>query len=313
MGGSPNLLMPVNPAYTASWASHTRRSPKSSEPGTDMFVPIGTPVFAPADGHIYGSGNTIGPATGRWVGIDLDNGLRFRCMHLSRLERSSGAVKRGDLIGYSGASGYGYEDFRKAPGMPDAHTHVTLWPTHASRFGYDRNGNPYTVDFMQYVGGSQSAGDSSSTLAPPLEDDDMLMLNITGLGPTHKVALGNGVFRHFVGGDPYEKIMKVSRIQDDWQDITAAELPAFLRTYGCDLRIWDVRDGVFVVLDPLTGNVGPGNVWTAAGVARAAIAGITLPTVDPAPVVKAVREAIAEGLDVTAAEFADELARRLAG
>lgn len=180
MGGSPNLLMPVKPAYTASWASHTRRSPKSSEPGTDMFVPIGTPVFAPADGRIYGSGNTIGPATGRWVGIDLDNGLRFRCMHLSRLERSSGAVKRGDLIGYSGASGYGYEDFRRAPGMPDAHTHVTLWPTHASRFGYDRNGNPYTVDFMQYVGGSQSAGGDSTSwedIMAKLDDDDRKWLD----------------------------------------------------------------------------------------------------------------------------------------
>lgn len=125
-----------------------------------MFVPIGTPVYAPADGVIYGAGSTIGPATGRWVGIDFDNGMRFRCLHLSRLTRTSGRVKRGDLIGYSGASGYGYEDFRKAPGMPGAHTHVTLWPTHVTRFNYDSSGRPYTVDFMNYTGGPSGSGET---------------------------------------------------------------------------------------------------------------------------------------------------------
>ncbi len=168
MGGSPNLLMPVSPTYTASWASHTRRSPRSSEPGTDMFVPIGTPVYAPGDGSIYGSGSTIGPATGRWVGIDLDNGLRFRCMHLSRLKRTTGHVRRGELLGYSGASGYGYEDWSHLPGMPAAHTHVTLWPTQVSRYGYDRNGEPFSVDFMQYVGGTASGGSTNKPAPAPI-------------------------------------------------------------------------------------------------------------------------------------------------
>lgn len=169
MGDSPNLLMPVNPAYTASWISHTHRSPKSTEPGTDMFVPIGTPVYAPADGRIYGYGNSIIPATGRWVGIDLDNGLRFRAMHFSRLERTGGRVARGDLIGYSGASGYGHEDWSHLPGMPGAHVHVTLWPTQVTRFGYKSDGRtPWTVDFMQYVGGEQAAGESK-----PKEWDEM--------------------------------------------------------------------------------------------------------------------------------------------
>lgn len=159
-----------------------------------MFVPIGTPVFAPDDGRIYQSGNTIGPATGRWVGIDFDNGMRFRCMHLSRLVRTSGRVKRGDLIAYSGASGYGYEDFRRAPGMPPAHTHVTLWPSWASRFNYDRNGNPYTIDFMRYVGGD-AAGGSDARPTPMLKAstkmtiyarrDDGLVVAIPEGGPTY--------------------------------------------------------------------------------------------------------------------------------
>lgn len=155
-----NLLMPVTPQGSASWASHTRRSPRSSEPGTDMFVPIGTPVLAPGDGVIYGSGNTIKPATGRWNGIDLDDGMRWRGMHYSRLVRTSGRVRRGEVIAYSGASGYGYEDWSRVSGMPGAHVHVTLWPTHSSRFGYDANGRPYTVDFMNYVGGASGGSGS---------------------------------------------------------------------------------------------------------------------------------------------------------
>lgn len=172
MGGSPTLLMPVTPSYTASWASHTRRSPRSTEPGTDMFVPIGTPVYAPGDGVVYGSGNTIGPATGRWVGLDLDNGMRFRCMHLSRLVTLPRHVKRGALIGYSGASGYGYEDWSQRPGMPPAHTHVTLWPTHASRFGYDAQGHPFTIDFMKNVGGAASGESAAAQPEPESEEDD---------------------------------------------------------------------------------------------------------------------------------------------
>lgn len=182
MGGSPNLLMPVNPTYTASWFSHTRRSPKSSEPGTDMFVPIGTPVYAPGDGVVYGSGNTIGPATGRWVGIDLDNGMRFRCMHLSRLVNLPRRVTRGALIGYSGASGYGYEDWSRRSDMPAAHTHVTLWPSHVSRFGYDSQGRPFTIDFMANVGGSSAGGATPVTPATPEsgpEEDDMKLLYVT--------------------------------------------------------------------------------------------------------------------------------------
>lgn len=158
MGGAPTLRMPVNPAYTASWDSHTRRSPKSSEPGTDMFVPIGTPVYAPAAGVVYGYGSTIGPATGRWVGIDFDNGLRFRALHLSRVMRTGGRVKAGELIGYSGASGYGYEDWSKLRTMPAAHVHVTLWPSHLTRFGYQPDGRPWSVDFMRYVAKPAPAG-----------------------------------------------------------------------------------------------------------------------------------------------------------
>jgi hypothetical protein len=104
------------------------------------------------------------------------------------------------------------------------------------------------------------------------EDDEMLMLKIDHFGSTHLCSLGNGVFRHFISADPYDKIKNVARIQDDWQSITSTELPAFLRTYGCDLQIWDVRGGAFVVLDPLDGSVKSGNMWSATNAARSTIA-----------------------------------------
>lgn len=115
------------------------------------------------------------------------------------------------------------------------------------------------------------------------EEDDMLMLKITAGKKTHRAALGPGIFKHFAKAEPYEKIMRVSRARDDWQTIDISELPAFLRTYGCDEHIWDFRnsagrsvriddpDQQFAVLDPLTGKVAGGNTWTADGAVRAAL------------------------------------------
>lgn len=166
-----NLLLPVGERRMSSWATHQKRNPKSSEPGTDFYCPIGTPVYAPANGRVYGYGESIIPATGRWVGLDLDNGMRFRAMHFSRIVLSKqvlqnkGFVRRGDLIAYSGASGYGDEDWSWNPNTGGAHTHVTLWPTQESRYGYRPNGTPYTVDFMNYVA-SASDGGGSATIPP---------------------------------------------------------------------------------------------------------------------------------------------------
>lgn len=111
--------------------------------------------------------------------------------------------------------------------------------------------------------------------APPVQEsedeDDMLALRIkTGSG-THLATLGVGVFRHFIHTDPYDKIMRLMRAKDDWQDVDLTELPALLRTYGCDLHIWDVRNGQFVVVDPLDGSIKPGNMWSALNVARSGV------------------------------------------
>lgn len=114
----------------------------------------------------------------------------------------------------------------------------------------------------------------------------MLMIKLKGARADHLVAVGEGIFRHFIGTDPYELIKNVSRSADDWQEVHIADLPALLRTYGCDLNIWDFRDArdlsksvvggdpnaVFCVLDPLDGSVKPGNMWSSANAIRRAIA-----------------------------------------
>lgn len=160
------LLLPVN-GYTgmSTWQNHINRGTPSSEPGTDLYVPIGTPVYAPADGTIWGNGTSIAPATGRWVGINFDNGMSFRALHLSRLVRGSGRVSAGDLIAYSGATGYGEEDWSwNVAETGGAHTHVTLWPTWDHLYGYKSKGVPWTIDFMNYVGGSAAgAGNNASS------------------------------------------------------------------------------------------------------------------------------------------------------
>ncbi|AQY02032.1 hypothetical protein [Microbacterium foliorum] len=160
---------------------------------------------------------------------------------------------------------------------------------------------PWHFEYFAHLDNHRN--DPAGTPAPqvPKEDDDMLMLNLHGIGTaTHKVALGPGVFRHFIGTDPYEKIKNLARIQDDWQDVSYNELPALLRTYGCDLNIWDWNPsaGGFCILDPLTGTVKPGNAWTASGATRAAIAGIKMPAIDPAPIVAAVEKALEAGIQL---------------
>jgi murein DD-endopeptidase MepM/ murein hydrolase activator NlpD len=175
-------LRPVaNPTGLSSWRAHTRRTTPSSEPGVDYYCPIGTPVVSPADGRVWMTGDRIGPATGRFVAIAFDDGRGGRALHLSRRTVQYGQrVRRGQIIGYSGASGYGEEDWSWNPATGGAHVHWTLWPSQVMRFGYDRFGRPYTIDHEQYVSTGVVAGEDSTPFPPttpaPMpeeEDDDM--------------------------------------------------------------------------------------------------------------------------------------------
>lgn len=80
--------------------------------GVDLAASIGTPIFAAADGIIVAVDNNDRSSFnkyqyGRYVLIRHPNGLATIYGHLSRQVVSPGQlIKRGDLIGYSGSTGY---------------------------------------------------------------------------------------------------------------------------------------------------------------------------------------------------------------
>ena len=75
--------------------------------GTDIAAPIGTPVYAAADGTVARVDNNGRYQYGRYIMIDHGGGLSTFYAHLSgQVVSSSESVKRGDLIGYVGSTGF---------------------------------------------------------------------------------------------------------------------------------------------------------------------------------------------------------------
>lgn len=84
--------------------------------GVDFRAPVGTPILAALDGQVIAVDNND-RGTSRWaryqygkyVLIKHDNNLTTLYAHLSRFAVQKGdLVKRGDIIGYSGETGYSY-------------------------------------------------------------------------------------------------------------------------------------------------------------------------------------------------------------
>jgi murein DD-endopeptidase MepM/ murein hydrolase activator NlpD len=81
----------------------------SNHRGFDIFVPSGTPVIAAADGRVSRAAFSV--LYGRQVLVDHlpdggGRGLQTRYFHLSEQRVNAGdAVRRGQLLGYSGRSG----------------------------------------------------------------------------------------------------------------------------------------------------------------------------------------------------------------
>jgi hypothetical protein len=252
-----------------SFAEHLERN--SSEPGVDYAAPYGTDILAAEAGEVTDIKRTNTDAMGRYVRISLDDGRTVRYLHLSEvLVDIRARVVRGSLIGRSGGSGKGKDR------EYDPHVHTSLW-----------TGKAWASELVNFELHADSAFimGAAASLAPKVEDDDMLALKIQWTNKQFLCALGPGVFRHFIKEDPFEKIKNLMRIQDDWQTIGLAELPPLLRTYGCDLDIWNIVNDDFAILDPLNGTVRAGNMWSAAGATRAAINGLIMPVIDNSPAV----------------------------
>lgn len=134
-----------NVPISDSWQGHKNRNPPSGEPGTDYSVGKGSPVLAATDGVIVDRKDTTSTATGRYLALRGSDGNYIRYLHLNSSAVSVGAnVTRGQVIAYSGASGF---DSDNGYG---AHVHVSLWIGGVpSQLGYKN-----TVDFENYVGDS---------------------------------------------------------------------------------------------------------------------------------------------------------------
>ena len=82
-----------------------------SHSGVDFRASVGTPIKAVADGTVMGTGDTDltcpGASMGKFVFVKHLNGLSTAYAHLSLIKAYEGeAVKRGQVIGYSGNTGH---------------------------------------------------------------------------------------------------------------------------------------------------------------------------------------------------------------
>ncbi|MBI2610290.1 peptidoglycan DD-metalloendopeptidase family protein [Candidatus Giovannonibacteria bacterium] len=112
------LAWPVSRPYVTQKFGLTAFAQKNSDiygktghNGIDLRAALGTPIFASEDGVVKGTGNSDNfcpnAAYGLWIMIGHNNGLASVYGHLSLIQIRAGQnVKRGDLIAYSGESGY---------------------------------------------------------------------------------------------------------------------------------------------------------------------------------------------------------------
>lgn len=138
---------------SSSWQGHKNRNPPSGEPGTDYAVATGTQVRAATNGVIVDRKDSTTTATGRYLALRADDGNYIRYLHLQSSTVPLGArVTRGQVIAYSGASGFG-TDTGYGP-----HVHVSLWIGGTPlQLGFTNS-----VDFENYV--------ETTPYPPPPED-----------------------------------------------------------------------------------------------------------------------------------------------
>jgi peptidoglycan DL-endopeptidase CwlO len=79
--------------------------------GIDLAAPVGTPIKSSLGGTVIGTGNTDAIrgcySFGKWIMVKHNNGLSTMYSHLSQIIAYNGqTVGTGDLLGYSGETGY---------------------------------------------------------------------------------------------------------------------------------------------------------------------------------------------------------------
>jgi len=119
--GDPRAPYDVRVTTARDWRG--RQVTYNSHNGTDLVVPVGTPVVAPAPGRVVRVQNLMNRG-GLKLMIDHGDGLVTLCGHLSRALVSRGdPVARGERIGLSGFSAV--DGILFFPWVPP-HVHMTV-------------------------------------------------------------------------------------------------------------------------------------------------------------------------------------------
>jgi murein DD-endopeptidase MepM/ murein hydrolase activator NlpD len=128
--GSSPFSWPTEVPYVTQQFGRTSASGRlyasGSHNGLDLKALMGTPIKAMADGTVAGTGDTDltcpRASFGKWILIKHDNGLAATFAHLSVISAKEGSkVTRGQVIGYSGNTGY----------STGPHLHVSVYPNDA--------------------------------------------------------------------------------------------------------------------------------------------------------------------------------------
>jgi len=107
-GGSGSLIWPVDGPVVSGFGSRTINGSYEYHPGIDIAVPEGTPIRAAATGTVsLQQSEAESGGYGNYTCIDHGGGLSTCYAHQSSFAVSLGqAVSQGDIIGYTGCTGY---------------------------------------------------------------------------------------------------------------------------------------------------------------------------------------------------------------
>jgi murein DD-endopeptidase MepM/ murein hydrolase activator NlpD len=107
-GGSSGMIWPVDGPIASGFGPRTIEGSYEFHPGIDIAVPEGTPIRAALAGTvIFTEPEASSGGYGNYTCIDHGGGLSTCYAHQSQFAVSSGqSVTQGEVIGYSGCTGY---------------------------------------------------------------------------------------------------------------------------------------------------------------------------------------------------------------
>ncbi|MBM9838627.1 peptidoglycan DD-metalloendopeptidase family protein [Rhodococcus hoagii] len=168
-------------AITSAWRSPDRPGHR----GVDIAGPVGTPIFAMADGVV----NTAGPADGfgQWIVIDHQISGQLVSTVYGHMFEDGVLVKTGDQVkAGQHIANEGYNGEVSPPGAGGAHLHFEVWEGGRLSGGDDSDPMPYYSRGVD-PGTAEASGPSTTTPAPgaPAPGAEMAALPASVGSETH--------------------------------------------------------------------------------------------------------------------------------